>query len=162
MAAAPRQFADFRAALKAAYEEEISGEAFFATLGRHFGGRAAEALELFAEIERVTEAAIAPVARRHGLPDTPRDALRAEGAAEAQAVSTMGWHGFLDHVIADYPAYVAEFTDLRDRAEGNDAAVLQTLVDHEQALLDFARAERDAAPDSFAPLYRYLSGFAAT
>ncbi|MGB3147447.1 MAG: hypothetical protein WBA91_06775 [Paracoccaceae bacterium] len=140
-AVTPRTFATFQEALSAAYEEEISGATFFATLGRQLGGAAEEALALFAEIEQETQRLVAPVARAHGLPKTSQADLNAEGAAEAESLRGITWAEFLAHIVADYPAYVAEFEATRDLAAPEARATLQWLVDHEVAMLDFARAE---------------------
>jgi len=160
--AQPRDFADFRAGLKAAYEEEFSGEAFFDALGHRLGGRAAEVLALFVEIERATQRAVEPLAQRHGLPDTPREDLFAEGRAEAEALNGVTWDGFLHRVVAEYPVFIEEFESVLEMGDAADAPTLQVLVDHEVAMLEFARRELAGSPDALTPLHAFLDSLGAT
>ncbi|MCB2129647.1 MAG: hypothetical protein KDE03_11350 [Rhodobacteraceae bacterium] len=161
MSAKPRKFSDFATALKTAYEEEVSGEAFFAALGQHMGGRAAEVLTIFSEIEHVTALAVAPLIRRHDIAHRSRAELVAEGKDEAAGLNSVEWADFLARVVSDYPAYVHEFETLRDSAGSEDRTVLQLLVEHEVAMLDFARLEVAGTPDATAPLRAFLARAAA-
>jgi hypothetical protein len=157
LSATPRKFPDFGTALKVAYEEEISGEAFFAELGRQLGGRAAEVLSLFSEIEHVTAVTVAPLIQRYDIAHRSRADLVTEGKQEAAELKAIGWTDFLMRLVNDYPAYVSEFEALRDGAPPEERTILQLLVEHEVALLDFARLELAGTEDATAPLTAYLA-----
>ena len=60
----PRSFPTPADGLRAFYEEEISGETFFATLASFHSGEAREALLLMSAIEGAMLEVLAPMARR--------------------------------------------------------------------------------------------------
>ncbi|MCX8508558.1 MAG: hypothetical protein ORN49_06740 [Rhodobacteraceae bacterium] len=162
MTTQPRSFPDYAAALRTAYEEEVSGESYFARLAEFHPGRAAEALRLMARMERVTAAAVKPAIRRHAIPCTDPDQLRSEGRAEADRMAGWSWDRLVRDMRDNFAPYVTEFERLAARAPDADKPATRLLVDHERAIIRFA--ELDAAGDleSHTPLLAYLARFAGT
>jgi ethylmalonyl-CoA mutase len=152
----PRDFADYAAALTACIEEEISGQAFFARLSDINQGRASDAFAKLARIEALTATALAPLIARHALTLQPKASLIAEGRAEANRLAAIAWPDFLARIRSDYPVYVTEFQQTTDRAPKADKPVLQILIDHEIAMIDFANLEIAGDPNSHAPLDAFI------
>ncbi len=152
----PRVFPDYAAALLSAYEEEVSGESYFAAIAEARDGRARLAFDLMAEMERVTARAVEPLLAAEGLRPKDRAALLEEGRAAARALDDRSWSDLLIEMRDEYGAYLTEFEvvvagapdALKDRAK--------LLLVHEMAIIDHARAELSGDPDSLAPLHRYL------
>ena len=87
----PRAFPDYAAALLSAYEEEVSGEAYFAALAAMHSGRARDSLTLMAEMERATARALEPLLEAAIVRPADRSALLEEGRAEAQELAGQSW-----------------------------------------------------------------------
>jgi hypothetical protein len=152
----PRTFSAYAPTLKLFLEEEVLGDALFGTLASFHQGRAHEALQLMAAIERAMVVALQPALDRHGLTLADLEGLREEGRSEAEAMRNMTWADFLDHIEADYPAFLDEFGQLLRLAPEADKADAQLLFDHEVALMDFAAAERQEAAGSLEILSSFL------
>lgn len=155
-----RAFDTFKDGFRVAYEEEISGETYFARLAEFQTGRAREALELMAAMEVVTARAIEPVLARNGILTTPVDQLRQEGRVEAERLAHVSATELFTTMRDTYDAYVAEFEATKAQAPDADRPAMQILIDHEVALIDFARAELQGDADSLQPLQDYLARFA--
>ena len=156
MSQQPRLFTDFAPALQLCLEEEFIGDALFDTLAGFHDGKARQALQLMAQIERAVIAVMQPAIARHGLTLANPEDLRAEGRTEAVAMRAMSWAEFLTHIDKDYPAFLDEFQQLFRLAPQSDKADAQLLLDHEVALMDFAAAERNGDPGSFGILTAFL------
>ncbi len=156
-----RAFGSFEEGFRMAYEEEISGEIYFARLAEFQSGRARQALELMAAMEVVTARTIEPVLARNGIATTPLDQLRREGRAEADRLADVSATELFTIMRDTYDAYVTEFEDALAQAPEADKPAIQILIDHEVAIIDFARAELEGDTDSLKPLQDYLARFAA-
>lgn len=155
----PRSFATFTEGFRVAYEEEISGETYFARLAELHSGRARQALALMTEMEIVTARAVAPVLTRNAIHTAPLDQLRREGRAEAELLAGQSATQLFTTMRDSYDAYVAEFEATYAQAPDADKPAVQILIDHEVAIIDFARAELAGDPDSLRPLQAYLARF---
>ncbi len=156
-----RAFPDYPAALRSAYEEEVSGESYFATLAEMHPGRAREAFILMVEMEQVTARALEPLLEAAGVQPTPKEALLQEGRDAARALSATSWRELLTEMRDEYSAYVAEFEVVRAGAPEALRHRADLLIAHEIAIIDYARAELAGDPDSLAPLRRYLDDAAS-
>lgn len=156
-----RDFATFEDGFRVAYEEEISGETYFARLAEFHTGRARQALELMAAMEAVTARAIAPVLARNGIRTKALDQLRHEGIIEADQLAGTSATDLFTTMRDTYDSYVAEFETTLARAPEADRPAAQILIDHEVAIIDFARAELQGDAGSLKPLQDYLARFAA-
>jgi hypothetical protein len=153
----PRVFADANAALLNAYEEEVSGAAYFAGLAAQHTGHACEALLLIVEMEEVTARLLQPVIDAAGLCPGDADELAREGHADAEALRGTGWDTLLTGFRDDYGAYVAEFEAVRAAVPPHFRTRADLLVAHEVAIIDFARAELAGEADSQSILRGYLA-----
>lgn len=155
----PRHFADFREGLVASYEEEISGEAYFSALAKHYEGRAQEALRLLSHMEAMTAATIFPVVARHGLKIADVPILQSEGRREAEGRRGTGWNELVTQMAEEFPAHVSEFEEILAMAPVADARELGILVDHEAAAVEFARLERAGNAKSHAPPHAFIARY---
>lgn len=152
----PRSFATPADGLRTFYEEEISGETFFATLSSFHSGEACAALLLMSAIEGAVIGKLAPMARRLGIDPARTAAIRDAGRTEAEAMRSLGWSEILDRMCRDYPVFVAEFETIANAAEPKDRDGARLLLDHEIALLDYARAAKDGRAGSLMILETFL------
>ena len=83
--------------------------------------------------------------------------LRAEGAAEADEWRALGWHGALLVMRDEFPVYLTEFGGLLAQSPPAYAPLVDLLIRHEVAFIDFATAELAGQADSMAVLDTYLS-----
>lgn len=157
----PRSFANFSEGFRMAYEEEIAGETYFARLAEFHSGRARQALALMAEMEIVTARAVAPVLERNAIQIAPLDQLRREGIEAADMLAHQSSVELFTTMRDGYDAYLNEFEDTFAQAPEADKPAMQILIDHEVAIIDFARAELAGDPDSLRPLQDYLARFGA-
>jgi hypothetical protein len=152
-----RVFSDYEAALILSYEEEISGEAYFARLAEFYSGRPSQALLLLGEIETCTAAAIRPLLDRHKLVTADPAGLWAIGRAEAEIHNGDTWPTLVAHMVKKFPDYVEEFEQIERLAPAGDQDLIGVLKAHEVAAIEFARKEADGRPDSLAPLEAFLA-----
>lgn len=152
----PRSFPTPADGFRAFYEEEISGETFFATLASYHLEEAREALLLMSAIEGAMIEVLAPMARRLGVDPARATAIRDEGRTEAEALKSLGWTELLDRMCRDYPVFVAEFEAVANSAPPDDRDGAQLLLDHEVALLDYARAAKAERHDSLVILVSFF------
>lgn len=144
-----------------AFEEEISGETFFAALSEtEPDPRRAALWAKLALIENRTISALRPLATALGLTPADEAAVMQSGRDEAREWQVLPFIDVMATMDRDYPAYVAEFTSLRDRAPETAKASAQLLIDHEIAIIDMARAELSGTSDPAAPLDAYLGHLA--
>jgi dimethylamine/trimethylamine dehydrogenase len=155
-----RVFSDYQAALVVSYEEEISGEAFFARLAEFYSGRQCRALLLLAEIERYTASAIRPLMDRHRLVAAEPAELRAIGREEAETHIGDTWQTLVAGMASKFPDFVEEFEQIERLAPAGDKARIGILKEHELAAIEFARKEAKGAPNSLVPLEAFLASHA--
>lgn len=148
----------YEATLVAYYEEEVAGDAYFATLAdRAESGAAAEALRLLAAVERRTAELMAPLLDRHGLKARDEATLLAWGREVAEPHLAMTWPQLVERMATLYPSYMPMFEALERMAPPEDLAVLQTVTAHEAAAIAFAEREHAGEPDSTEPLRDFLA-----
>lgn len=157
MAISARVFADYHTALLISYEEEVSGEGYFAGLATHFSGRPRDALQLIARMERVTATALQGLVARHAIAASDRAALLAQGEAEAARQQGLTWGDLTRAMAEDYPAFMKEFDQLQELAPMSDHAPIAIALQHERALIDFARREVAGDSRSLEPILLFLA-----
>ncbi|MCF1709439.1 hypothetical protein L0V05_11480 [Tabrizicola sp. J26] len=161
MTASARSFASFEAAFAKAFEEEISGETFFAALAEtEPAPRRAALWHKLAVIENRTDAALRGFATEFGVSPADETAVQLSGRAEAADWQALPFLEVMAIMDRDYPAYVVEFTNLLDRAPEAAKPAAQLLIDHEIAIIAMARAELSGKEDPAAPLDAYLARLA--
>ena len=105
----PRVSTDFVPTLQLSIAEEFQDEALF---GRLAGNHEGKAFQLMASRKRGMIAALQSAIVRHGLQLADPQVLCEEVRHEADAMSSMMWSEFLNHVQEDYPAFDNELAQL--------------------------------------------------
>ena len=149
--------ADYFETLVAYYEEEISGEAWYAALADLFDGDRAAKLRLLAEVERHTAEIVRPLIEKHGLSVRDRAALQAEGWADAARWAAGDWDGLLAYMTRTFPGYVADFERLERMGPPADRPALRRLTEHEEVAIAFLEREAEGRADSVVPLQAFLA-----
>lgn len=150
-------FASFNEGFRVSYEDELRGEGFFAGLAAmEPTPRRAEVWRKMLAIEQVTTQALRSAAQALGVANRDPQALRAEGAAEADDWRVLGWHGALLVMRDEFPVYLTEFGGLLAQSPPAYAPLVDLLIRHEVAFIDFATAELAGQADSMAVLDTYL------
>lgn len=141
-----RIFSTYEQALTTCYEEEVAGAAYFAALATRHCSTSRVALQRFAKIETITAAALLPLIIRHGFVSRGVSMLIQEGEAEALNYPITDWQDFLVSVVHDFPAFMPEFQQTISLAPPQDRILLQILVDHEIAFIDYAKSAMYQSP----------------
>lgn len=159
MTAKPRVFANFNAAFAVSFEEEISGETFFAALAEtEPDPRRAALWATVRVIEAQTVAALRPLAEAMGVTPADEAAVRQQGHDEAAEWQALPFAKIMAIMVRDYPTgYLEEFRAMLPLAPPHARPAVQLLIDHEIAIIDMARAELAGTADPAAPLNAYLS-----
>ena len=157
MTLTPRLYPSFAESFAMAYAEEISGESYFAALSAaEPDPRCAALWAKLALIEQRTHTIMHPLAAALGVLPADRQAEIQSGIDQA-AAWTSPWLDKMRLILRDYPAYVTEFETLKSLAPPEMQSVAQLLIDHEVAMVGFARLELAGDPDPGAPLDTYLA-----
>ncbi len=139
------------------FEEEIEGEAYFRALAENAGpADAREKLLMLARVERCAAEAVRPLLDKYGLKPQPDAVLHPRGEGAARKRAEIDWNVFIDDMATRFPAYLVDFKALEDMAPTEDLPALRFLTRHEIDTIAFAEREREGAPDSAAPLRRYI------
>ena len=158
MNAKARQFDSFDAAFAMAFEEEVSGETFFAALGETEPDPLRAALWVkVALIENRTVAALRPLAEALGVTPTDAAEVRRIGRDQAREWQALPFAEVMAIMVREYPSgYLAEFKAMLPAAPALAVASVRLLIDHEVAIIDMARVELSGTGDPAVPLDAYL------
>jgi len=146
---------DYLKTLLSYYEDEISGEAYLYALADHFDET--KKINLLARIERRAAESIQPLLEKYGLEPREESVLNREGQSYLESHESYSWPEFMEYIVKRYPGYLAEFHALEQMAPVADLPALETLTEHEVAVIDFAKLEIAGDPNSTAPLLQYLA-----
>ena len=141
---------DYQEGILAAWQGEVWGEAFFASLAKAADdGQLRGKWETLAELEAATRDCLAAlVAAQAARPD---GLAQAETAAAAYA--QLAHKDAMRQMMTILDPAIERFRGLLDAAPEADREVVQVLVDHEVALKEFAERElADEAETSLAPV----------
>lgn len=160
MTATARRFDSFEQAFALSFEEEISGETYFAALSEaEPDPRHAAIFAKLSRIEAATVAALRPLATALGLTPADEAAVQQSGRDAVRNRKPRSFVEFMAHIDRDYPAYVEEFAQLDALAPPEAKAAARLLTDHEVAMIDMARIVLAGEGDPHAPLDAYLARF---
>ena len=152
-----RRFHSFEQAFALSFEEEISGETYFAALSvAEADPRHAAIFTKLAQIEAETVRALRPVATELGLTPVDDAAVQQKGRVSARNRKGRSFIDFMAHIVRDYPAYVDEFAQLCELSPPGAKDMAQLLVDHEVAMIEMARIVLAGEGDPHAPLDAYI------
>lgn len=156
-----RKFLSFDEGLKTSFEEEVLGEAFFRELAQHQTPANRITLLMFAEIERITISSIEHLIAKYNIVTTDTDSFRKDGTGKAASLKHENWHVIIAKIIENYPIFIDEFHSLRDMAADKDTAAIDILIEHEQAILDFAIRQQAGAANPRMPLETFIQKYAS-
>jgi hypothetical protein len=138
----------FTKLLARAYRGEISGEALFSDLSERFHDQA-DKLRLLALLERKMAQALQPLLVRYGVDGGDDEHSRRTGHRSAVAASANDWPGFLrlfDAVTTDALDRYHELNESSSEGSGT-LKEIALLIEHEEALRQFAQAEMEGFAD---------------
>jgi hypothetical protein len=155
-----RKFRSFNEGLRVSYEEEVSGDAFFTELAQHQAPSNRITLLMFAEIERITISCLKHLIAKYNIVTTDEDSLRQDGTREAASLKHEKWHVIIAKIIENYPTFIDEFCGLHDMAAAEDTATIDILIEHEQAMLDYAIRQQAGEANPRMPLENFIQKYA--
>jgi hypothetical protein len=146
------------ALLRDAYQGEVFGEAFFATLAAQETDRdRIDKLRALERIEAQTAATLSTYAESERVDVGGNDESRHKGEELAAVAMAAGWDPFVRGLHDALPSFLAGFVRLREVAPNPRDAALAELVAHELAINAFAELELAGHGDlAAAVLRRYL------
>ncbi|MEM7375936.1 MAG: FAD-dependent oxidoreductase [Pseudomonadota bacterium] len=143
------------------YEEEVSGEAYFAALAERLAepDHAAK-MQLLADVERHCAVIVEPLLQKYAL--TPRDTqtLVSEGRADADR-GPQTYAELIADMRRTFPGYIGDFLRLERLAPPEDRPILQRMTEHEEVAVAFLDRESAGLSASTEPLLAYLAEPAA-
>ena len=154
-----RIFESFAEGLRVSYEEEVSGEAFFTELAEYQSIAYRRILLLFAEMERITYTSIRHLLDKYNIEVSDDKELKRDGIAEAKNIGSCEWTAIVASMVEDYSSYIEEFRSVKKLAPTTDSDAIDVLIEHEQAMLDFAVLHTQGASDVVAPLKDFITRY---
>jgi hypothetical protein len=134
----------YRTSVRSAYEGEIVGERLYRALSAEdTDGDRRHKLLTISRVEAVTHQRLQPVAARLGI-EPAEASIESSVQHRLAQLRQLSWETLIAKAVAEWPAYLGRFEMLRRSAASADAAALQSLVDHEYALVRFALLEYDS------------------
>jgi hypothetical protein len=150
--------AKYHDGIRAAYQGELAGERLYRELANRFPSDDRHAkFRAIADVEWLTHSRLKPIAERLGVGSGETDWLPTVERRAAE-LGSLSWREFIDKALRDWPPYIERFAALKPLAPPGDEASIQFLIDHEVALVEFARLEQatPGAEDSLRVLQTFL------
>jgi hypothetical protein len=146
--------------LRISYEGELIGVALYTNLAAEAPPERQEPLVLLRDLEALTANAMEPLISEYGV-IIDHDKARDDGNRLARQLAGVTWKQMWTDVTALADEYLAEFTALEKTLRDTHPAIGRQVVDHENALLEFARRELDDRDDSLEPLWNHMATYCA-
>lgn len=135
---------DIKSRLQEAWQGEVFGMAMYRALAeRQQDSFRRWQWAVLHQLEIETGSAMRQLLLRHGLSVMKSEESMRAGLAEAERIVMLPWQDMMEAFADDLPATIQDYRAL-ERAcafEGQDAAAMRLLVDHEVASLKFAQLE---------------------
>jgi hypothetical protein len=142
--------------IRKAYEGEIVGEALYRLLSeRSTDSARRRKLAVIAAVERRTRDHLESIATRLGIKAQAAD-IQARIERRAVELASLEWPAFIEKALRDWPPFIDEFEATLRLAPARDARSVRWVVDHERALVEFARLEQAGCADSLKPIEAFL------
>jgi hypothetical protein len=132
------------------YDGEVLGESYFRALGAGTddAGRRAKS-GVLAELEHRTRLAMVATMEARGLPIEEKADVAELGRAFGADAAGRPWRDVMSDIATVAGPFLGIYRHLRDVATGDgERRTAQLLVDHEEALIEFTRLEREGAGDT--------------
>ena len=132
----------FKSSLMEYYQGELLGEAAMEQLLEYFDEPAQQAkLAVLLQLETETKARLRPALLKLGLPLTMEDSSREEARTIAGAFADLSWDQAMAAMCEQLPSVVQQYREIADSAPEEYRELAESMVVHEQSLLDFATLE---------------------
>ena len=132
----------FKNGLMEYYQGEILGEAVMEQFLRHFDEPLHQAkIAALLQLETETKARLRPALIELGLPLTADDNTREQAKAMAAMLADLNWDQVMAIMCEQLPVVVERYREVADCAPKKYRELSQSMVVHEQSLLDFAMFE---------------------
>ncbi len=141
------------------HQEEIQGKVYFNGLKGYYTETEQQTkLGLLAEVESRCASIAFKILKKYGIEHLLVSTSELEKVAN-QWVSDENreWNDLIDYMLEAYPGYVNYFAAFQANSPSGDKALLGLVTKHEEALLDFAKLEKDSNENSVTPLKQFLS-----
>ncbi len=147
------------AALQEFYQGEILGEAMFDAMLRSAGDASERyKIALMLQLETETKARLRPFLAAQGLPLQEEPQMRPQGEEFARALVDASWHEKMSELArAIGETWLPRYRALTATLPAPLRAVGQSMVEHEQELLDMARRELAGNAQSDQPVRQLLA-----
>jgi hypothetical protein len=146
----------YNARIKRAYEGEIVGGQLYGHLSvLSEDASCRQKLSTIAEVEGRTRGVLEPMAMRLGIEANARD-IQARVERRVAEWRQLNWLAFIRKALAEWPPYISEFEAMERLAPECDKVALRLVVNHEMALVEFARLEHAGSAQSLEPLRKFL------
>jgi len=136
-------FGAYHNGIQQAYLGEIIGERLYRSLANRASQAEVSKLNAIADVERLTHERLRPIADRLGIQADEAE-LNEVVMHRTTELSALTWAGFVDQAVTRWPPYIARFEALKSMAPRIDVPAIQYLVQHEIALVQFVRLEKEA------------------
>ncbi len=134
---------EYPACVRELYESEIFGEAIaLALLNAARNERDRYHFSTLLQLETETKARLRPFLYKHGLPLDEQMELPDIETMVAGYLSS-SWPEFVAGLIPTVQTYLERFRQIADAGPEEDKDVLNSMVDHEAAILAWLKAEQD-------------------
>jgi hypothetical protein len=136
--------AGYREGIASAYKGEWIGENLYRELAnRSIVEHQKAKLHAIADVEQYTFRRLKPIADRLGI-DVAAGEWKRVVERRATELYSVGWPDFIDKALRDWPPFIVRFEALLPLAPPPDTDAVRCLIDHEVALVEFARIEHNA------------------
>ena len=139
-------------ALAECWAGEVSGVAYYETLGERFPEHSREA-DVLAQVEKTTRELIEAVARGYAV-SIDHDAAERLGVEAAQSGSD--WREVLENALAFTPDTLRMFENLADVLPENESALAQAVVEHERAQIALYESVVAGEPGDWSAIDTFL------
>ncbi|MEE9230561.1 MAG: hypothetical protein V3U86_07625 [Acidobacteriota bacterium] len=149
----------YKQELLAAYEDEVSGKAYFESLAHYYREPEQQRkLIQVAKLEQQTAERLKPLLQRYELKPQSDQELHQQGKQEAQNDGKKNWRELLTFFKDDYTKYIDEFKVLESAGSEQDRPALRALTQHEIALVEFVTRELAGDANSLQSIEDQLTG----
>jgi hypothetical protein len=145
------------------YEEEFEGEGLFRRLAELTSDAQIKAkMQAFVELEIHTYSAVTPLIKHYQLSPRTSAELWQGGAGEADVWADKSWLELMQIMADEFPRFCDEFVATLKITPPADQPLMQQLLDHEVAMIEFAKVELAGKPDeSLAVFARHFQKYPA-
>jgi len=139
---------EYKVALEEQYQGEVAGEVSICRLLKRFTSpRQQYLLGSMLQLETETKARLRPAAARLGVDLVESDEARAGGEALADSVQGLDWQAANAALVEPLAEFTQRYRDIAAMAPPEFKDLADSMVRHEESLLNLVRSEASGEPD---------------